>query len=152
MELKSIKLKEYKLERPVVTCEEAARAKGIPLENELKTLLLETSNGLVAVELPGDAYASLRKIKDFLNVKKAYMATPETLAKLKLEPGTISTVHAPIWDMLHLVSKRLLKIDEVSTNSGNKDGYYRFKPSILLKAKNVKIGDFENEKKEEITE
>lgn len=147
MELKSIKLKEYKLERPVVTCEEAARAKGIPLENELKTLLLETSNGLVAVELPGDAYASLRKIKDFLNVKQAYMATPETLAKLGLESGTISTVRTPIWDMLHLVSKRLLKIDEISTNSGKKNGYYRFEPSLLLKAKNVKIGDFEKIKK-----
>lgn len=150
MELQSIKLKEYKLDRPVVTCEEAARAKGIPLENELKTLLLETSNGLVAVELPGDAKVSLRKIKDVLEVKNAHLAAPEILAELGLKPGTVSAVCAPVWDMPHLVSMRLLNIDEVSTNSGKKDGYYRFEPSLLLKAENVKIGDFEKKNNERI--
>ena len=140
-----INLEEYKLDKPVVTCMEAAQAKGIPLENELKTLLLDTSNGFVAIELPGDAMASLKKIKDFLEVKKAHLADPKTLAELGLEPGTVSAVSPPIWSMHHLVSKRLLNLDEVSTNSGNKTGYYRFEPSLLLKAKKVNIGDFEEE-------
>ena len=138
-------LKEYKLDRPVVTCMEAAQAKGIHLENELKTLLLETSNGFVAIELPGDATASLRKIKDFLEVKKAHLADPETLDQLGLGPGTVSAVRPPVWGMHHLVSKRLLNLDEISTNSGNKNGYYRFEPSLLLKAEKVNIGDFEEE-------
>jgi prolyl-tRNA editing enzyme YbaK/EbsC (Cys-tRNA(Pro) deacylase) len=145
LKLPSINLKEYKLDKPVVTCMEAAQAKGIPLENELKTLLLKTSNGFVAIELPGDAKASLRKIKDFLEVKKAHLADLETLAQLGLEPGTVSTVRAPVWDMPHLLSKRLLNLDEISTNSGNKKGYYRFEPSLLLKAENVMIGDFEED-------
>lgn len=140
-----INLKEYKLDKTVVTCMEAAQAKGIHLENELKTLLLETSNGFVAIELPGDATASLRKIKDFLEVKKAHLADPETLNHLGLEPGTVSAVRPPVWGMHHLVSKRLLNLDEISTNSGNKNGYYRFEPSLLLKAEKVNIGDFEEE-------
>ena len=138
-------LEEYKLDKPVVTCKEAAQAKGIPLENELKTLVLQTSNGFVAIELPGDATASLRNIKDALEVKEAYLAGPETLAKLGLEPGTVSAVSAPVWDMPHLISKRLMNLNEVSTNSHNKKGYYRFEPSLLLKAKEVMIGDFEEE-------
>jgi len=139
----SIKLPEYKLDKPVVSCVEAALAKGIPLENELKTLLLETSNGLVAVELPGDAKVSLRKIKDALEVKKAHLAAPEKLAQLGLESGTVSAVCAPVWDMPHLISKRLLKLGEVSTNSGHKRGYYLFDPSLLLKTEEHLIGDFE---------
>ena len=143
--LPSENLKEYKLDKTVVTCIEAAQAKGIPLENELKTLVLQTSNGFVAIELPGDATASLRKIKDALEVKEAYLAGPETLAKLGLEPGTVSAVSAPVWDMPHLVSKRLMNLNEVSTNSHNKKGYYLFEPSLLLKAKEVMVGDFEEE-------
>ena len=73
------------------------------------------------------------------------MAGPKTLAKLGLEPGTVSAVSAPVWDMPHLISKRLMNLNEVSTNSHNKKGYYRFEPSLLLKAKEVMIGDFEEE-------
>jgi len=141
----SVNLKEYKLDKPVVTCIEAAQAKGIRLENELKTLLLQTSNGFVAIELPGDAKASLRKVKDALEVKKAHLASPEELNKLGLEIGTVSAVRAPVWDMPHLLSKRLLNLDEISTNNGSKKGFYRFPPSLLLKAKTVMIGDFEEE-------
>lgn len=143
LESPSVNLKEYTLDKPVISCMEAAQAKGIRLENELKTLLLQTSNGLVALELPGDATASLRKIKNALEVKEAHLASQETLSQLGLEPGTVSTVRAPVWDMPHLVSRRLLKLSEVSTNSGHKKGYYRFDPSILLKAEKVLTGDFE---------
>jgi prolyl-tRNA editing enzyme YbaK/EbsC (Cys-tRNA(Pro) deacylase) len=141
----SVNLKEYKLDNPVVTCIEAAQAKGIRLENELKTLLLQTSNGFVAIELPGDAKASLRKVKNALEVKKAHLASPEKLNELGLDPGTVSAVRAPVWDMPHLVSKRLLNLDEISTNNGSKKGFYRFPPSLLLKAETVMIGDFEEE-------
>lgn len=137
-------LKEYKLDKSVVTCYEAARAKGIPLDQELKTLLLDTSLGYVALELPGDATASLRKIKDALEVKQAHLASPETLLELHLEPGTVSTVRPPVWDMPHLISRRVLCQEFLSTNSGHKKGFYRFPPSLLLEAQAVIIGDFED--------
>ncbi|MCD4784652.1 MAG: nucleotide-binding protein [Candidatus Eremiobacteraeota bacterium] len=140
-----INLKEYKLDKPVVTCIEAAQAKGMRLENELKTLIYKTPIGFVSLELPGDAKASLRKIKDALEVKNAYLASPEELNELGLEPGTVSTVRSPVWDLPHLVSKRLLNLDLLSTNSGNKKGFYRFPPSLLLEAETVMIGDFEEE-------
>jgi prolyl-tRNA editing enzyme YbaK/EbsC (Cys-tRNA(Pro) deacylase) len=146
----SVNLKEYKLAKPVITCKEAAQAKGILLENELKTLILQTSNGYMAVELPGDAEASLRKIKDAIEAKNAHMASIEELAQLGLEQGTVSAVRDPVWNMPHLVSRRLLKLNEVSTNSGNKKGYYRFNPLLLLEAEDVMIGDFEKDYSNEI--
>jgi len=140
-----VNLKEYTLDKPVISCDEAASAKGISLENELKTLLLKTSIGYVALELPGDSTASLRKIKDALEVKQAHLVDQDTLLELRLEPGTVSTVRPPVWGMPHLVSKRLLKLEFISTNSGHKKGFYRFPPSLLLEAEKVMIGDFEEE-------
>jgi prolyl-tRNA editing enzyme YbaK/EbsC (Cys-tRNA(Pro) deacylase) len=73
-------------------CEEAAAAKGVHLFKELKTLIVETSSGLIAVHLPGDARLSLRAVKVFLEAEEAYVADPETLLGLGLSPGTVSAI------------------------------------------------------------
>ena len=56
----------YALTQEVTTCEEAAKAKGIPLKNELKTLIFSTSKGLHALHVPGNRKASLRNSKKCL--------------------------------------------------------------------------------------
>jgi len=56
-------MKTHFLAESVVSCEDAAEARGIPLTNELKTLVLRTSVGFVAAHLPGDGILSLRKVK-----------------------------------------------------------------------------------------
>ena len=56
-------LKVYSLSCSVITCKEAASAKKIPLKNELKSLVLTTSNGLYLLHLPGDKKANLRTVK-----------------------------------------------------------------------------------------
>src|SRR5271154_6042314 len=73
----------------VVSCAEAASGKGIPLANELKTLVLTTSKGLRALHLRGDRSASLRKVKNFLAVDEARIAPPYVIAGLGLMPGTV---------------------------------------------------------------
>lgn len=137
-------LTEHILEKPVVTCKDAARAKGIPLNCELKTLILTTPLGYVALELPGDATASLRKVKAMLEVKQAHLVDPTILLKFRLEPGAISALRSPVWEMPHLISKRLLSLPFLSTNSGHNKGYYLFHVSLLLKANKVLIGDYDN--------
>jgi len=133
---------EYILKKPVVSCKEAAIAKGIPLKNELKTLILKTRLGFVALQLPGNAKASLRKVKNALNINQASLASPKELQLFGLEPGTVSAVQNPTWSMFHLVDETLLSLKYISTNSGSKRGYYIFKPSVLLNADNVLFGDF----------
>jgi len=133
----------HKLDHPVVTCEEAAAAKAIKLASELKSLILETSSGLVAVHLPGDGILSLRAVKDFIEAEEAYLADPETLLTLGLSPGTVSAVLDPVWSMPHLISRRIFDRDILSTNNRTKTGYFLFDPVVLTRADNVRIGDFE---------
>lgn len=136
-------MKVYNLAEPVVSCEEAAEAKGMPLYQELKTLVLSTQKGLVALHLPGDGEASLRKVKRALEVSEACLAPPEELDRLGLQPGTVCAVKDPIWSLRHLISRRVMSMTVVSTNNGTLRGFYRFHPAVLLEADSVMLGDFE---------
>ena len=136
-------LKSYGLDRPVVSCREAAGAKCIPLENELKTLILRTSRGYVALNLPGDSDADLRAAKAALEVEEACLASPDELKGLGMSPGTVCAIKRPVWDMLTLVSRRLLRLTFVSTNDGTLRGFYKFDPEVLMKARRVMLGNFE---------
>lgn len=133
----------FQLETEVYTCEEAARARNIPLEQELKTLLLETHHGIVAVHLPGDGVLSLRKVKARLETAQAYLADPEKLQQLGLTPGTVSAVLEPVWGMPHLISRRLLGLDRVMTNNRTLTAYFEFDPAVLAEAAVVIVDDFE---------
>jgi prolyl-tRNA editing enzyme YbaK/EbsC (Cys-tRNA(Pro) deacylase) len=133
----------FHLGAPVFTCEEAARARNIPLHRELKTLLLETHHGIIAVHLPGDGVLSLRKVKARLETAQAYLADPEKLQQLGLTPGTVSAVLDPVWSMPHLISRRLLSLDKVMTNNGTLTAYFEFDPAVLAEASRVIVDDFE---------
>ena len=132
----------------VVTCEEAAAARDIPLANELKTLILQTPSGFVAAHLPADGELSLRAVKNELEVKNVKVADPEQIATIGLQSGTVSAVLNPVWNMPHLISKRLLSLDFVMTNNGTKMGYFKFDPVIMLNANSTIIGNFEKQNKE----
>jgi prolyl-tRNA editing enzyme YbaK/EbsC (Cys-tRNA(Pro) deacylase) len=138
-----VTLEARRLSTPVITCEEAAQARGIPLSRELKTLLLRTSGGVVAAHLPGDGILSLRKVKARLEAAEAYLADPEDLLELELSAGTVSAVLEPVWSMPHLISRRLLSMSTVMTNNGTRNGYYEFSPALLAEAAEVIVDDFE---------
>ncbi len=138
-----MRLRASHLDSSVVTCEEAAAARNIPLEQELKTLVLQTHHGFAAAHLPGDAELSLRKVKIRLETAEAYLAGPEDLARLRLSPGTVCAILEPVWSMPHLVSRRLLTLNTVATNNGTQTGYFKFDPAVLTKAVDVIVDDFE---------
>jgi prolyl-tRNA editing enzyme YbaK/EbsC (Cys-tRNA(Pro) deacylase) len=134
----------YSLNEAVISCADAASARGIPLESELKSLILETSKGRFVVHIPGDGLVDLRRVKNFLDVKEAYVLDPELLASdYDLSPGRVSAVLEPVWSLPHLVSKRLLTLNAVYTNNKTFFGYFKFAPTILMQAKRSEIGEFE---------
>ncbi|MBI4882999.1 MAG: TIR domain-containing protein [Actinobacteria bacterium] len=133
----------HRLTKEVISCEEAAAARGIPLVNELKTLILRTHDGLVAAHLPGDGVLSLRKVKDRLETAEAYLADPEDLLAIGLSAGTVSAVLDPVWSLPHLVSRRLLDLRQVMTNNGTRTGYFAFDPALLVEAPDVVVADIE---------
>lgn len=133
-----------KLDTPVISCEQAALFRNVPLKNELKTLILYSSrHGLIAVHIPGNEILSLRKVKDVLDSKDVCLADPEELHSIGITAGTACAILNPVWSLPHLVSRRLLSLDYVTTNNGTKTGYYKFEPWKLLKAKSALDGDFE---------
>jgi len=138
-----LKMKSYETDCEVVKCEEAAKARKVPLGNELKTLILQTPSGLVAAHLPGNRELNLRAIKNVLNVKDIKIANPEDIAKIGLEAGVVSAVLEPVWSMPHLISKRLLSLSYVTTNNKTKIGYFKFDPIVLLDATSTIVGNFE---------
>lgn len=71
------------------------------------------------------------------------MANSDDIESLGLEPGTVSAVSSPVWEMPHLISKRLLSFDFVSTNALSKRKFVKFPPSLLMEADSVMLGEFE---------
>ena len=133
----------YELASDVLSCTEAASAKSIPLENELKTLIITTGTQKFALHIRGDRRASLRKVKRFLNSEQAYMVSPQRLAEMGLKIGTVSPVLEPVWSLPHLISQNILDLDFVSTNNGTRHGFFRFSPRVLLEARSSSVGDFD---------
>jgi prolyl-tRNA editing enzyme YbaK/EbsC (Cys-tRNA(Pro) deacylase) len=131
------------LDEQVITCEQAAAARGIPLAQELKTLIVRTDEGLIAVHISGDSKLSLRKVKTALGTSQAYLVSDTELAELGLSPGTVCAVLDPVWKLPHLVSHRVFALESVMTNNGTRTGYFTFHPSVLTEASEVSAGDFE---------
>ena len=133
----------FDLDHDVITCEQAAKAKRIPLQNELKTIISRTPDGLIALHLRGDRQVYWRAVKSILDVKEAEMISEDELAKLHLSPGTVSAVLDPVWSMPHLISREVIQLDFVSTNNSTRRQYFRFDPLTLLKSAKNLIGSFE---------
>jgi prolyl-tRNA editing enzyme YbaK/EbsC (Cys-tRNA(Pro) deacylase) len=123
-----------------IGCRDAARQKGIPIRNELKTLILETGIGLAALHLRGNEKASLRSIKRALKTKRASLASSEVLGSIGLKPGCVCPFVREVWQLRSLVSVNVLDLEYVSTNNGTTDFCIFFNPKLLLLSNNVVTG------------
>ena len=135
-------LKQYSLNQSVISCEEASVAKNIPLINELKSLILKTSNGLYVLNIPGNSKANLRLVKKTINATEAYLADKETLEKLQVSAGTVTPLLNQIWELPQLFSSDILLLRYISTNAGVRNKYIIFEPSLFLIHPNIIIGAF----------
>lgn len=131
------------LDQDVISCKQAAEAREVPLQNELKTLILQTTDGLYAVHVRGDRRLSLRAVKRFLHIKEAHLLSIAELHQLGLSPGTVCPFLRPVWDMRQLLTSAILVLEFVTTNNGTHNGYFKVSPQELLKVPWVKQGDFE---------
>ena len=131
----------HRLTRSVITCEEAADAKGIPLARELKSLLVSTSQGVLLVHLRGTDRLSLRKLKRTLGLQEAYLAPAKILASMGLGPGCICPLLPSLWELPQVVDQGVLVIGILSTNAGRPDHYVFLSPEDLLAAPKVTTAD-----------
>lgn len=132
----------FNLNFDVISCSQAACAKGIPIRNELKSLILTTSKGLYLLNIPGDESASLRSVKSTLDVDEAFLANTEQLKMLQVQSGTVCPFLPQLWCLPQLISKNVLELSYVSTNNGTRNHYIIFCPKLLLQSKRYIIGYF----------
>jgi len=131
-----------KLHQNVISCSQAANAKGIPIKNELKSLILTTSKGLCLLNIPGDENASLRSVKKVLDVDEAFLANTEQLKSLHVQSGSVCPFLPQLWCLPQLISHDLLKLSFISTNNGTRNNYIIFCPKLLLQSERHIVGCF----------
>ncbi len=135
------KFEVHELPFPVVTCEAAAEAKGIPLSAELKSLVVSTNCGVLLVHVSGADRLSLRRLKRARNLSQAYLAPPSVLHEMCLTEGTVCPFLSSLWTVPHVIDQRLLAQESVSTNAGTQTSYIDFSPRVLLSAPDSTIAD-----------
>jgi prolyl-tRNA editing enzyme YbaK/EbsC (Cys-tRNA(Pro) deacylase) len=137
-------LRRRALSAPVVSCRSAATAKRVPLDHELKSLLITCDHGYhVVAHVRGSRRLSLRAVKNALNVRQARLADLPDLAEFGAKPGTLSPFNRLLWIRTQLVAREVLAMRWVTTNAGDDRGYVVFAPELLLQAPNHLVGDFE---------
>lgn len=132
------------LSAPVVSCRSAATAKRVPLDHELKSLLIACDHGYhVVAHVRGSRRLSLRAVKNALNVQQARLADLSDLAEFGAKPGTLSPFNRQLWIRTQLIAREVLAMEWVTTNAGDDRGYVVFAPGLLLQAPDHLVGDFE---------
>lgn len=126
----------------VRSCEEAVAARGVPLQNELKTILYESAVGPFVVHVPGDMKIDQRRVKMACGCKDIRPASAEMLDKFGIERGTVSPFFEPIWSMSQYMSDELTTRRPLTTNSNSLTGYHFFEPEELLVAPFILVGQY----------
>ncbi len=105
---------------PTRTSEESAAARGEPLSNGGKALLLKIDDDFGLFVLPADRRLNSRAIRDELGVRRTRFASAEELMELTgLVPGSVPPFGAPLLPFnLHLDAK-ISKNERIAFNAGS---------------------------------
>lgn len=103
--------------KPVFTCREAAIARGVPLHNELKTLLVVYRGDLALLNLPGNRQVDRRSVRIALMARDFRLANTVELATLRLTRGIISPLS--LIGCRSLLDTEVLDLEWITTNAGS---------------------------------
>jgi prolyl-tRNA editing enzyme YbaK/EbsC (Cys-tRNA(Pro) deacylase) len=129
--------------REVISCSDAAKARGIELRSELKTLLLRVQKKIVAVHLRGDRRLDNRRLRRLFGARPSFMR-PDELDVYGLRPGTINPWNVPFCDA-HVVASSVFSLAEMATNNSRRDEGVLFATGELRALPNVIIGDIDRD-------
>lgn len=127
--------------KEVVTCEEAAAARGLPLEHELKSIILSTRVANVAVHLPANRRLYSKAVKSALGTRRIRFATPDELHVLGLRSGQVNPGNTGFCAR-NLICRTLLELPFVTTNAGQFTLGVAFDPLDLLTLPATIVGEF----------
>jgi len=129
---------------PVITCEEAAKARQICLYRELKTLLLKLGHKKISVHLKGNNRLNSTAIKKLFKINHLRFLSSSELREYNLSKGLVNPWNIPFCEY-NLICFNIFENEYMYTNNGHYDQGIRFAPYDLLNISNVIIGEFSYE-------
>ena len=104
---------------PVYTAEEAAAARGRPLEIGAKSIVLKTDDVFRLFVMSGVAAVRSRLIRRYLGVRRTRFASAEELvARTGVEPGAVPPFGEPILPLALYADPGLLAHEEIAFTPG----------------------------------
>ncbi|HEX8618243.1 MAG TPA: YbaK/EbsC family protein [Thermoanaerobaculia bacterium] len=128
----------------VISCVEAAQARGVPLSVELKTLLMRSGGFVVAVHLAAHRRLNSRAVKRLLGTKRLSFLHEDELVAHGVRRGAINPWNVPFCS-LHVVAQSVFRIPRMSTNNSRLDEGVLFATRELRKLPGLIVGPFDCE-------
>ena len=128
----------------VRTCQEAASARGIDINEELKTIILKIGHKRIAVHLRGGDMINSRLIQSLFRHRSRFLSMDE-LKYYNLAKGLVNPWNIKFCEY-NLIATNILNYEYMYTNNSKLDEGVKFQTQILLNLPNIIIGDFGYEK------
>ena len=126
---------------PVSSAEEAARTRGISIDQLAKTLVVRVEEGsYVMVLVPGDRGMDYKKLRSHLGIRRLTMPDPaEALEATGYERGTITPLGAGDWPVL--IDPLLMGHAEISLGAGVGGWAIHLDPNALVAGLGASVVD-----------
>jgi len=126
---------------PVVTCAEASLARGISINEELKTILLKISHKKVSLHIRGGDKINSKAIKKIFNNKRIRFLSIEELRYFNLNKGLVNPWNIQFCEY-NLISINIFEQKFMYTNNSKYTEGVKFPTKELFHLSNIIIGDF----------
>ena len=127
---------------PVHTSEQAAKVRGVALQQGAKAMILRSEGKFYQFVIAGDKKIDFKKVKRILNTTSASFATPEEVEKVT--GCTIGSVppYGHLFNIPLYVDKSLLRNEIIDFNAGRHDTSLQMKCKDYLESVDAVIEDF----------
>ncbi|MCL2311296.1 MAG: YbaK/EbsC family protein [Firmicutes bacterium] len=128
----------------VVTCAEAAKARKISINEELKTILLRVSHKKISVNIRGSDKINSKAIRKLFNDKHIRFLSEEELEHFNLRKGLVNPWNIPFCEY-NLISTNVFEQSFMYTNNSKYTEGIKFLTKELFYLSNIIIGNFSYE-------
>lgn len=116
-----------------VSCRESARSKGIPVHEELKSILFQSAEMIAMAHVPGDYFVDERALSAV--VGHVQLMAEAELRRCGLEKGRVNPFTAERYlgaRCVHVICPSVFDNEYVNTNNDRVGGWVRFRPQYIL--------------------
>ena len=143
LDSKEIKYKLLPHEKPVFTCEDAAKERNVPLDEMIKCILLvDKKKNYFLVCITSEKRVDTEKVREMMNCKRLSFASEQEIEeilgyKMGAIPPLLLKTEVPI-----LFDNAIMKKDKVNISSGDPKAGLELNPRDLISLIKPRFGNF----------